>query len=103
MINMFILIIGLFMLAAFVRNKDLSDKEGNEDVFTFLAGGALFLILGGLEFIVPASRNLPSYSLLILVLSGFGAIGVMAKGRTRVISTIAWTSVLAFIILGSFY
>ena len=101
--DLMLVIIGLFILAAIVKNKDLSDNEENKDVFGFLTGTVLFLTLGGLGFLFPASTSVfPNHSFLLFFLAGSAAITAASKDRSKVMSRILWVAVLTFIIMGSF-
>jgi len=98
-----LVIVGLFILAAIVKNKDLSEGEENKDVFGFLTGTVLFLTLGGLGFLFPASTStFPNYSFLIFFMAGSAAITATSNDRSKVLSRIMWLSIVSFIIMGSF-
>lgn len=99
-----LVIIGLFLIAAYLKNKDLSEKEENKEMFAFLFMGGFWLLLGGLGFIMKSSMaNVPSASFLMMFVVVAAAATICTTGTPKIISRVAWVSVLAFIILGSFY
>jgi hypothetical protein len=95
--------LGFFLLAAILRNKDLSENKDHKDRFTFLAAIAMFLIFSSIGFLYPNSMYLvPNYGFLLMFFLFFAAITVSSLGPVKVFSRIAWLSVLVFIIMGSF-
>lgn len=98
--ELMLVLIGLFMVLAYVSNKDLSEKKENKEVFTFLFMGALYFILCGLGFLFPAAPLHTNYLMPFFV--GCAAVTANSKGPTKVISRVAWVSILAYIIMGSF-
>lgn len=102
--ELLLVIIGLFIFAAVLRNKELTKKEENQEELAFLTVTILMLILGGLGFLFPASTyNNPSSASLFLFLAGTAAMTISSTGIPKIISRVAWVAILAFIILGSFY
>jgi len=97
-------VIGLFIFAAIIGNKELTRKEENKEKLSFLTLVVLLLILGGLGFIFPASTsNNPNHAFLMFFVGGSAAVSLSSKGIPKVISRIAWVARLSYVILGSFY
>ncbi len=98
-----LLILGLFLLVAIVKNKELSDNDDNEAVFTFLSISVIFLIFGGIGFLLPSAKStFPNFSFLIPIYVFMAAIATATRGRRAVIATVALIAVFTFIIMGSF-
>jgi hypothetical protein len=98
-----LVIIGFLIFAAILKNKDLRDEDKYKDVGTFLTIFVLFLIFGGLGFLLPMPRlNHPNYSLLIPMQIGFAAVAVSQKGMVKTMATIGAVAVLVYLIFGSF-
>jgi hypothetical protein len=101
------IIIGLFILAAIVRNKELSGddaSEENKEVFTYLGVLVLILVLAGLGFLFGARHsNRTDASLLLPVFLFMVPVSIFAKGPMKPVATAACLSVLVFIIMGSFF
>ncbi len=102
--DLMLVVVGLFILAAILKNEELRDLDKNREKFGFLAGPvALFLILGGLGFIMPSSMaNFPHYSFLLFFVGALAVISATTEGRVKVISRVGWAAVLSFAIMGSF-
>jgi len=99
-----LVIIGLFIFAAVLKNKDISRKVENQELCAYMVMVILMLILGGLGFIFPASTtNRPNQASLLIFLAGCAAMSLSSTGLPKIISRVAWAGILAFIILGSFY
>lgn len=98
-----LVLVGLFILAAMLKNKDLSENEDNEGVRNFLVITVLFLVLGGLGFLLPpAAGTFPNMSYLVPIYVFVAGIASVGEGRVRVIATVATVALLSFVILGSF-
>lgn len=97
-----LVLMGLFILVAVVRNKELSE---NKEALGFMTMVILLLILPGIGFLFPASTSLfPNYSFVLFFLAMSAAITISAEsGPIRVITRVAWVSVLVYIIFGSFW
>lgn len=94
------IMLGLFLLVAIVHNKELSEKEENKSVFTFLGLLALLLVLGGLNFIIPAQIFPRAGSgLLMFSLIGLTATYSVCKGQVKVISLVGIMAIISFIML----
>ncbi len=95
-------IIGLFILAAVVKNKDF-EKEEFKEKRNFLTISTLFLILGGIGFLFPPSTHIfPNQSLLVFFLAGCAAMTIGSEGPGMLLTRIAWVTLLTFVIMGSF-
>ncbi len=106
MIDPLSLFIGFFLLIAILRNKELSKQEKNgdyNDVFIFFTIFVLFLVLGGLNFLLPSRIGaVPNQSFLIPFQICLAAVAVSTKGQMKMISLTATLAVFAYILLGSF-
>jgi hypothetical protein len=106
MIDPLSLFIGFFLLVAIVRNKELSkeDKDGDyNDVFIFFSIFVLFLVLGGLNFLLPSRMgSVPNQSFLLPFQICLATVAVTTKGQIKMISLTATLAVFAYILLGSF-
>lgn len=101
-----IVIIGLFVFFAIYNNKDIREKnkEGEDnDIYTWFAVTFVFIVLGGLGFLLPTpSGSHPNYAFLLPIFVGFVTISAVSKGYSKVFAVIALASVFIFIIMGSF-
>lgn len=104
MIDWLAVLVGLFLLAAIVKNKDLSDKKrGNEDVFTYMTIFVIFLVLGGLGFLMKnRTAVVPNMALLIPFQICLATVAVSTKGTVKLVALIGALSTLVYIIAGSF-
>jgi cytochrome b561 len=102
----FIVVLGVFLLIAITKNKELSGDDRtqqNKEIHTHITIFIFFMIFGGLGFLLPAaSATFPNYSFLFPVFAFVAAVPIFAKGKAKVISTIAWASVFIFLIMGSY-
>ena len=99
MIDMLAVFIGLFLLVAIVRNKDISEKKANKDVLTLFAILILFLVLGGLGFLLSSRMAIaPGYALLLAFAIMFAAVAAGTRGQINLVSKIAAISTLAYMV-----
>jgi hypothetical protein len=99
MIDMLAVLIGLFLLVAIVRNKDISKKKANADMLTLFAILILFLVLGGLGFLLSGrARMAPNFAYPIGFAMMFSAVAAGTKGQINLLSKIAAISTLAYIV-----
>jgi hypothetical protein len=100
------IILGLFLLAAIIKNKDLSDAEEdstNDGVFTFLSIFVLFMVFGGLGFLLPNSMySRPNYSFLVPTYIFMVALPMFMKGNAKIVARVAAISVFVYVIMGSY-
>ncbi len=97
-----LILLGLFLVAAIWRNKELSDDpEGkNTGVFTFFVIMSILLICRGAGFVLPlANTNNTGLFPLVPALVVFAAIRSTANGPVKMYATIGGLSVLCFMIL----
>ncbi len=86
MMNSGALIFGLFILAAILKNKDLSGKEAapeNKDIFTYLSVLGLILVLFGLNFIIDTQLVISASGVILFMMFGFFAIATVSDGSIR--------------------
>jgi len=99
MIDMLAIFIGLFLLVAIVRNKDISEKKANADMLTLFAILILFLVLGGLGFLLSGRVGMaPNFAFLIAFAIMFAAIAAGTRGQINLVSKIAAISTLAYMV-----
>ncbi len=101
--NLMLVVIGLFILAAIAKNRDLWDNDDNEATYTFISIVVIFLVFGGLGFLLPSSMDtVASFSFLIPAQVFTAVIGSVTGGRAAAIATAASMAILAYIIMGAF-
>jgi hypothetical protein len=100
------IIIGLFILAAIINNKELSDKdapEGNKEVRDYLLIFVVVLVLSGLGlFFGTRFENYANASLLVPLYILMIPLSIYSTGTTKVIIRVAAISILVFVILGAY-
>jgi len=106
MIDTVSVFLGLFLLAAFTSNKELTRKDENgnhNDVYVWvILSLVLNLLLCGLGFLYPA-RGAIHFTTIALPLWFFtAAITATATGPIKVISRVAWVGFLVFFAVGPF-
>gem|GEM_PF-2991421 len=97
-----LVILGIFLVAALWRNKDLADATSgnNKEIFTFLVILSIILICRGTGFILSlAKTNKSGLGILVPISLVFAAIGATANGPVKTYATIAGVSLLSFMIL----
>ena len=96
--------IGLFILFALYKNKELSRKDKNGDhneLYIFLIMSLVFnLVLCGLGFLYPARSTIQQTNFLVPVWFFMTAVTVSSNGPIRVISRICWVAFTAYVIMG---
>jgi hypothetical protein len=101
--DLILVIIGLFMFAAILRNNDFKEGGKWEDMGVFLTIFVLFLVFGGLNFLLRAKPMMqPNFSFLIPIQIGFAAIAVTMQGTTKRMGQLGALLVMTYIIMGSF-
>ena len=99
------IILGLFILAALIKNKELSgDKDKvsqeNKEIFDYLIIFVFILILGGLGFLFGSRFETPANaSLLVPLYVMMIPFAIFAKGPSKVIIKAGMISIFIFIVL----
>lgn len=95
--------IGLFILFAIYRNKDISENKDKSDLYSyFVLSLVLNLVLCGLGFLYPARAAIHQTNGIVFFWFLTTAVTVSSEGPIRVISRIMWVAFTAFVIMGSF-
>jgi hypothetical protein len=100
------LIIGLFILAAIVRNKELSGDdatEQNKEIYTYFAVFVVILVLAGLGFLWKIRlETIPNMSLILPVYILMIPFTAFVKGPTKIIIKVATLSLLVYVIMWAY-
>jgi len=99
--DLMLIIIGLLILVAVLRNKDISENKKDDSLLTFWAIFIIILFLEGMGFIMKSPSHMtPNYSMLIFFQVGLIAVSITPNNSIKVISRVAAISIFVFLIMG---